>query len=578
MGRNANQTINPNNFLGPIGPNSNYKIEELIDNVDIGVFKLDRNGKFTYVNNYIAKVTGKNKDDFEKISWYDFINSHCDEEFQKKAINALETNSTFVCEGTFKCLRFSTWCTCKIVPEYVNSNIVAFTGTITNITHIKQSSGRLEKLALQDSLTDLPNRRFFEQTLARVLETAKRKQNKFALLYLDLDNLKKVNDTFGHVTGDTLLKQVAQRLTKISRSSELLARLSGDEFTLIVENINSYNSIVKVINRIKQIFVNPFKINSNSFTASTSIGIAIYPDSATTTESLQQAADQALYKAKSNGKNSFEIFNDKLKNEIKRHTLVESKLQDALSNNEIYLMYQPQINVKKNKITAIEVLARWKNKELGEVPPNEFIPIAEESGKMHEIGDWILETAILDYIKFQSLNVEKFKNVKLSINISSIQLISHNLTKKLDHFLSKHNLDPQKIIIEINETSVMQNPALIKSVLENLASIGINVAIDEFGKGYSYLNSLNEFPIKFIKLNKDLVQGSMEPQKNFSLVSGMINLAKALNLKIVAVGIENNAQLDYLKENDCDYIQGYVITKPLNFYELEGFCKVYNKE
>lgn len=573
MGRSANKSpnIKISNEVTKAANQDHTSIENLIESVEVGLFKLDTLGKFEYTNNYVSKITGIPKSQFKDIYWLSFLDMYSDSTIAEEARSCFLEKKNFIGEGTLKCNGRSCWCTFKVIPEYQDSKLIGYAGTVANISHIKTKRGKLEKLALQDSLTGLPNRRFFEQTLIRVLENAKRNKTKFALLYLDLDNLKKVNDTFGHIIGDELLKEVSNRLRKISRSSELLARLSGDEFTLIVENITNNNSLIKIIKRVNAIFKESFNIKKNNFSTSTSIGIAVYPDSSTDPHELQLAADHALYKAKSNGKNTYELFNDELKSEIERQNAIESELANAIANKEIYLAYQPQVDVLNNKIIAIEVLARWKNKNIGEVSPNEFIRIAEETGKIHEIGDWIFDTAIKDFNRWKSKDEDYFEDVKISFNLSSIQLISHDLTKKIDYYLSKYNLDPSHIIIELNEASVMQNPTLVKSVLDNLSSLGVKVAIDDFGKGYSSLNSLNDYPFKLIKIDRNLIKSGINEKSSSQLIAGVIHLAKALGLKIVGVGIETEEQMEYLKENNCDYLQGHIISKPLSANELDEF-------
>lgn len=431
----------------------------------------------------------------------------------------------------------------------------------------KKTNEKLEELAKMDSLTILPNRLFFEETLRTEIEKSKRHNFNFALLSLDLDNFKYVNDTFGHDIGDLLLVEVAKRLKKVMRLEDFIARLGGDEFVSILMSLGSPYSAGVVAQRIVETIGTTYKIAGHEFITTVSVGIAIFPQDGDDFNTIQKHADIALYQAKRMGKNSYEYYHKELSESNLKRIELENHLYNALKNKEFYLCYQPKYDLTTNKIVGTEALLRWKSPNLGIVLPDKFIGLLEEKNIIIELGEWIFEKTCQQYKEWMT----KIPNLTLpiSINLSVVQLVNKSLYNNFVEILRKYKLDASLIELELTETSMMKDSEHSEQVISKLADHGFKIVIDDFGVGYSSLIRLKNLPISTLKIDKSFVQNISKNNSDEKIVQSTIALAKSMDLDVVAEGIENSKQIKFLIANGCLYGQGYYLSKPLEAKEME---------
>ena len=430
--------------------------------------------------------------------------------------------------------------------------------------------GRLNQLAFFDSLTGLPNRTLFLERLTQTLIQANRYQRMAALLFIDLDNFKRVNDTLGHSVGDLLLKATADRLVYSLRKSDTIAnpfemhtagRLGGDEFTIILPNLQRSEDAAAISQRIAEQVGQPLILGDHEIVITPSIGIAIYPDDGTDVDTLMRNADMAMYYAKRIGPNMFKYFQESMNETALKRLTIENHLRQASAHDEFSLHYQPQINLSTGEVKGMEALLRWNNWELGEISPVDFIPIAEESGLIVEIGEWVFVTACR---QFKSWLDRAINPQRISINVSVKQFLHPNFTHYIDRVLKEIALDPCFVELEITETLLVNDTVNIREILNSLKNIGVRTAIDDFGTGYSSLSRLKEMPIDCLKIDKSFVQGIHGGSRDRSIVSTIISMAKGMGLNVIAEGVETKGQVDFLKEQACEEVQGYLFSRPMD--------------
>ncbi len=436
---------------------------------------------------------------------------------------------------------------------------------------LQKSREHLEYTAYHDALTDLPNSRLFSVKLSHALEVAKRNHSRVAVLFLDLDQFKQVNDTLGHNVGDELLKSVAQRLSKTLRSVDTLARIGGDEFNILIENVQEIEDIELIVQKLINDFQSNFKFGEHEISSTVSIGVAVYPDDGKDSVMLIKHADLAMYKAKDMGRNNYSFFSNSLSEYIEDRIKRINALKYAISvQDEFFLLYQPKISMKTKKIVAVEALIRWNSASLGFIRPDEFITIAEETGLIIPIGDWVLRQACSDFVLLQK---EGYLLEKISINMSGIQLQKCNMLESLEEIISEIGIKANQIEIEITESYIATNEQKAVNTLMELRNIGIDLAIDDFGTGYSSMSYLQKLPVTRLKIDKSFVDDLPHSGESVAVAKAIIALAKTFNLSITAEGVENENQLNFLDENGCDEIQGYYYSKPLTLDALREFCR-----
>jgi diguanylate cyclase (GGDEF)-like protein/PAS domain S-box-containing protein len=438
-----------------------------------------------------------------------------------------------------------------------------------DITERKRGDEQVRYMAYYDDMTGLPNRRLFKEHLNERLRLFKTEGHKVAVFYLDIDRFKLVNDSFGHDYGNMLLLQLAERFTRCVTADDFLARTEGDEFAFFFSNVADVNDVMAVIAEINRILEKPFLLDQYELHITASIGVAISSEDTEEADMLMKYADIALARAKDKGRNDFQIFNTDMKSVSINRLKMENELRRALVNEEFVLFYQPQVDIESGRIVGVEALIRWMHPEKGLIAPNHFIPLAEESGLIVPIGEWVLRAACKQNKSWQT---EGYPLIPISVNLSMRQFFQHNLKGKISHVLEQTGLDPQYLELEITESMTMDVDHAIQSLLE-LKQLGVNVSIDDFGTGYSSLYYLKKFPIDKLKIDRSFVRDIMVDPNDAAIVATIIAMTHHLNLKVIAEGVETEDQLQFLYQNRCNEVQGYWFSPPVDKVDLEHMLR-----
>lgn len=434
-----------------------------------------------------------------------------------------------------------------------------------DINELKQANTQMKQLALYDSLTGLANRRLFIDRLEQNVLSSRREQQRVALMFLDLDQFKRINDTLGHDAGDELLKTVAQRLKSCVRQRDTVSRLGGDEFTVLLTNIDDTISTTHIADKILKVLKEPVMLGKHEVIVSTSIGITIAPDDGLDADTLMKNADLALYKAKERGRDCYHFFTEELNARALRQLTLEQELRQAIQGDEFFLEYQPQVNLKSGDILSVEALLRWRHPNRGLVAPSEFVPVAEECGLIIPIGRWVLRNACLQIRMIQQMTGQ---TVRVAVNLSARQFEDDSLVDYVREVLAESSLAPSQLELEVTESMLMGNMEDVIERLQQLKDTGVVITIDDFGSGYSSLSYLKRLPVDILKVDRQFVKDIPEDLNDMEITSAVIAVAHKLNLKVVAEGVEDEDQRDFLMINHCDYAQGYYFSKPLSLESL----------
>ena len=433
-------------------------------------------------------------------------------------------------------------------------------GTAEDITEHKLLEGQIQYLAYYDALTGLPNRSLLQDRLANALASARRRREKVAVLFLDLDRFKTINDSLGHSVGDLFLKEVAERLKKWSREQDTVARLGGDEFVVALTAVKDAADAAVAADRIMKEMTSAFVVQGHSLSVTGSIGISVFPDHGTDGEALLKNADAAMYCAKEIGRNNFQFFTQDMNGRAVERMTLENTLRGALEREEFFLEYQPQVDLATGRITGAEALLRWRHPELGLVPPSKFIPIAENSGLIIPIGEWVLRTACAQARQWQD---EGLPPLPVAVNVSAVQFRQDRFLQVITNVLDETGLPPQYLELELTEGLLLSNSDAMLSMLQALRERGVNLSIDDFGTGYSSLSYLRQFPVYKLKIDRSFVQAMTADSDGAAIATTIINMAQSLNLKAIAEGVETEEQMLFLRAHNCDEVQGYYFSKPL---------------
>jgi diguanylate cyclase (GGDEF)-like protein/PAS domain S-box-containing protein len=431
---------------------------------------------------------------------------------------------------------------------------------VQDITERKQMENTIRQMAYYDSLTGLPNRNLLNDRLAVALANASRNNQKVAIFFLDLDHFKTINDSLGHEAGDQLLQQVSLRIRKIMRKQDTIARMGGDEFIVLIPGLLDTDHTARLAEKILDAITPVFKIGENELYVGCSIGISIFPDDGMEIKTLLKNSDLAMYRAKEKGRNTFQLYTPSMNFKAMERLAVEKNLRKALDREEFELYYQPKVDLKSGQIAGMEALIRWDSPELGLVMPDQFIPIAEETRLIIQLGHWVLVTACRQARLWQEAGLPQ---IPISVNLSVVQFTHPNLVSEIDKVLKQMKIPAHQLELEITESVLMQDTTLAVSILNKLSQLGIKISIDDFGTGYSSLNYLKNLPLDYLKIDQTFIK-DFSLQANSAITKAIVTLAQSLNMKTIAEGVETEEQRKFLAELNCDVAQGYLFSKPIS--------------
>lgn len=544
-----------------------------------GVFVTDREGFIVRANPAFLAMTGHDSTDIQGL--------HCSRLWEDQVSTGLFKNMRKVVDEGAP-WRIETGIVCRngqVKPAILNvtatrdheQQVTHYVGVLADMAEKKLSEQRIYRLAYFDSLTEIPNRVSFFERLNRALSSARRSEEAIAVLFLDLDRFKPINDSLGHTAGDQLLKAVARRLLYCVRENDMVARVGGDEFAILLADLKSpeeaESTAIITGRRILAQFGTAFMIEGREVFTSTSIGIALFPRDGQLPEELVRNSDMAMYAAKKGGKNNFHFYDSSMNVQAMERLIMESALRKALANDEFELYFQPQCEAIGGALAGLEVLLRWQHPRFGSLEPTQFLALAEETDLIIPIGEWVFEKALETLAEWLSSG---FDPGHLAINISASQFKRANFVESLLMQLDKHGIDPHYIEVEITEQAVMEDVTRSLIVLERLSAAGIRIAIDDFGVGYSSLNYLRRFPVHTLKIDRDFVRDLELEGGTQALTNAVIAIGKSLHLGVIAEGVETEGQLSYLQEQGCDWVQGHYLNPPMNAAAVMDlyFCNV----
>ena len=538
------------------------RLSSIVEHATDIVYITDRHGVIEYVNPGFVQVTGysrneaigqtprlvkseKHSEEFYQGLWDSVL---AGKEFRELFINRRKDGSLFYEEKT-------------IAPIKNEAGVVThFVSTGKDVSERVLGQEKIHHLAHHDNLTGLPNRTQFRIRLNEALARTRRNEKLLALLFLDLDHFKRINDSLGHDVGDTLLQQAAERLSACIRETDSVSRLGGDEFTVVLESINHVNNVTAIAQKLVYALSQPFMIGDHTLHVSVSIGITLYPLDDSEADLLIKNADMAMYHAKELGRNGFQFFSADLSKRASEHMKLEGELHRALEREEFVLHYQPIIETSSGLVKSAEVLLRWQHPERGLVAPAEFIPVLEESGMIMPVTEWVLQKSIK---QIQDCTPAGVKAPALAINVTAGCFRGNGITKCTGNILASYGEQMGEIILEVTESVLMHDSQHVLDLMHDLKAIGIKIALDDFGTGQSSLSHIRKFPIDIVKIDRDFVRELPDNKADEALVSAIIAMSHGLGKKVVAEGVETEAQLAFLRGLACDSIQGFLYSRPV---------------
>jgi diguanylate cyclase (GGDEF)-like protein/PAS domain S-box-containing protein len=528
----------------------------------VGIFRCDRGTRCRYVNRRWREITGLTTAQAAGDGWLAAVHPDDHDMVLRNWQLAVMEGQVFRSECRFRRPRgLTTWVFLQAEPVFDDrQQLSGYIGSVTDISERKRSEEEIRRIAYYDALTRLPNRAFFLAQLERTLAAAKRNGRRAALLFCDLDHFKDVNDTLGHDKGDLLLQGIAERLSGCIRKGDTLSRLGGDEFVLLLPVVERDRDAVMVARKIKEQLARPFDLDGHEIYTSPSIGIAFYPDDGETVSALLKRADMAMYAAKAKGRNRFQFFSEEMHERAQDRMKLEAGLRQAVEKNELKLVYQPQYELATRRLVGIEALLRWEHPEQGTIMPARFMPLAEETGVIHGIGEWVLREACTRTREWLDAG---FPDLRMAVNLSGRQFSEPGLADMVRRVLKETGLEPGRLQLEITESVVMQDAEEAAGIIEALRADGVGVAIDDFGTGYSSLVYLKRLPVNCLKIARDFVVDIAGDRQDRAIVSAVIALGRQLDLEIIAEGVETEEQAAALARLGCPQVQGFHFDRPL---------------
>ena len=551
------------------------------------VYMLDRNGCFSFLNDRVASLLGYTKQELLGKHYSELI----DDDDMQAASNLFNERRTGdraarnvevrlkskILDRRRGMLRTqSVWAEVTAMGIYSDSkerNRESFAGTYgtaRDISERKQAQEVINFQAYHDLLTHLPNRALLKDRLNLAITHARRNKRKLAAMFLDLDRFKLVNDTLGHTMGDRLLKAVANRLLSCLRKGDTLSRFGGDEFTLLLPEVRTRDDVVVIAEKILDRLNEAFVIDGHELFVGASIGIAMYPEAGDNGEALIQNADIAMYHVKGRGKNGYQFFSDEMNHQFSSRLNLERELRNGLIQGEFEVFYQPQVCLENGAITGVEALVRWRHGRRGMIDPGEFLPLAEETGLVLQIDEFVQQQAFHDVAAWHRAGLG---DISLSVNLTAQQMEQDSFVDRFLGSLSASGLEPERVKLEITENTLMQDMEVIIPKLKAIRQVGVCIAIDDFGTGYSSLSYLHQFPINTLKIDRTFVGDIRSDRGDASIIDAIVAMARGLHLELVAEGVENRTQLDYLREQGCEEVQGYIFSPAVPALDMAKLLK-----
>jgi diguanylate cyclase (GGDEF)-like protein/PAS domain S-box-containing protein len=555
----------------------------IVNNSPDLVYMLDRNGCFTFLNDRIESLLGYRKNELIGRHYSELV----DDDHLEVARNIFNERRTGHRASANVEMRFksrlprrgprlfhsqSMWMELTAegvysdASERTRENFVGTYGTARDISERKEAQEVINFQAYHDLLTHLPNRALLKDRLSLAIAHARRNKRRLAVMFLDLDRFKLVNDTLGHSMGDRLLKAVANRLQSCLRRGDTLARFGGDEFTLLLPEVRTKDDVVVIASKILDRLNSPFVIDGHELFVGASIGISIYPEAGDSEEALIQNADIAMYQVKGRGKNGYQFFSEEMNHQFSTRLSMERELRNGLAQGELRVFYQPQVSLKDGRITGVEALVRWQHPSRGLVLPADFLPVAEETGLITQIDEYVQTRAFADLSLWRRKGLG---DIGVSVNLSAAQLEQESFVDRFVNTLSSSGLSADLVKLELTENTLMQDMELIIPKLKELRRLGVRIAIDDFGTGYSSLSYLQQFPIQTLKIDRSFVGDIREDESDASIINAIVAMARGLKLDLIAEGVENRTQLRYLHTKGCSEGQGFIFSPPVAANELQ---------
>jgi len=534
---------------------------QVFDSSNEGIFVTDLGNNIIEVNSAFSTITGYSKNEVLGKNPKVLSSGLQSTDFYKKLWQAVNTNGSWSGEVLNRRKNGETYHQSLSINTIKNEQgeVQKHIAVMADINESKKAQEHIQFLAQHDVLTGLPNRALLTDRLQQAVLTAERNSLHVAILYLDLDRFKFVNDSLGHNSGDELLVEVAQRLTSKVREEDTVARTGGDEFTVLLLSTDAQGAAYVAKSLIDSIS-EPFKINDHELYVTLSVGISLYPENGDNGQTLRQKADTAMYRAKNSGRGQYQFFTEEMQTEMLRRIEIENDLRFALERHEFALVYQPQVDISTSKVIGCEALIRWKHPEKGYISPVDFIPIAEETGLINTIGDWVLSTATQQLKQWLSRGYPDFV---MAVNISGVQFSDLSLITKVNNLLQRNNIPAHNLEIEITESIAMKDIELTLKQLNEISTLGVLISLDDFGTGYSSLSYLKKFPINKLKIDQSFIFDMLKDKESESIVDTVISLARSLGLESIAEGVETKEHMDSLRLKGCNQIQGYYFSKPI---------------
>lgn len=546
---------------------------DIIENAAEGIIVFDTELRYLLWNRFMEDLTGMSADEVLGRNAIELFPHLREQRVEPLLLRALagETVSSPDVHYHVPATGRSGWVSSLYRPRRnEQGRIVGVIGLVRDVTGRKAAEQQIEFQAYHDALTGLANRRLFQEHLSLALALAQRRSTPVAVLFLDLDHFKVINDSLGHTIGDELLREVAQRLKAAVREGDTVARAGGDEFTIVLQDLSRHDAATVVAEKVLRAVAEPIVVGEHRLYITTSIGIAFYPSDGDDAETLLKSADTAMYRAKAEGRNTFELATHELNRTTHERMTLENGLHRALEAGEFELLYQPQVEAEELSIVGMEALLRWRHPQRGLITPDQFIGVAEERGMIVPIGDWVIRQACLAARRFRDAGLPAFR---VAVNLSARQFRDPSLLETVEDAIAVAGIDGVQLELEITESVAMEDVAVTMTTLAKLRALGVSIAIDDFGTGHSSLSYLKRFPIDALKIDKGFVFDLPDKFEDAAIVSSVIQLANGLGLRVVAEGVEKREQLDFLRDGGCRELQGFYFSYPIPLADIEELVR-----